>query len=342
MGMMRAVAFQEARKLELVEREIPTAKDGQIIVKTNHCGICGSDLHLYQNGLLPQGAVMGHEMAGHVVEVGAGVTSLREGDRVVNSGGNHCGHCKYCRAGLLMQCPEAAGVGLGQWDGGYAEYVRMTPKMVSKLPEAVSTSTATLLDPVSTSYHAIQRGGGCAGKIVYVMGLGPIGAALCHMLRFCGARLIVAGEYVQRRRELGKQLGADVVFDPRETSPQHVLDELTDGLGPEMVFEVVGVPGTMHEAIMLCRPRGTMVLVGVCMEPESIVNAFWQLREVNIVTTMGFDQHELEMNRDLIAAGKIDPTPLITERIDLAAVPDAFERLSHPNTESKIVIEFGA
>ena len=107
-----------------------------------------------------------------------------------------------------------------------------------------------------------------------------------------------------------------------------------------MVFEVVGVPGTMNDAIMLCRPHGTMVLVGVCMEPEQITNVFWQLREVRIITTMGYTQAEAEMNRDLIAAGKLDPTPMITEHIDLAQVPDAFERLCAPNTESKILIEF--
>lgn len=340
MGMMRAVAFQDTRKLELVEREIPAPAPGQVVMQSEYCGICGSDLHLYQHGLLPQGAIMGHEVAGRIVAVGSGVTHLKEGDRVVNSSTHFCGQCKFCRAGLHGQCPDVIGIGLGQWDGGYAEFVRMMPGMLSALPDSLPTSTAALLDPVSTAYHAIVRGGGVTGRICFVMGLGPIGLALCTMLRFCGARLIVASEYVEARRLLGQQMGADMVFDPREHAPEDTLSELTDGLGPEVVFEVVGVPGTMNEAILLCRPHGTMVLVGVCMEPESVVNALWALREIRVITTMGYTQAELEMNRDLIVAGKIDPTPMITEHIDLAEVPAAFQRLGTPNNEAKILIDY--
>ena len=106
------------------------------------------------------------------------------------------------------------------------------------------------------------------------------------------------------------------------------------------VVMVAGVPGTMSDAMALCRPHGTMVLVGVCMEPEQVVNLFWQLSEVNLITTMGFSKAEIEMNRDLMVAGKIDPTPIITERIRLEDVPEAFERLSRPNTEIKILIEY--
>jgi len=336
---MKAAVLKEKRKMVVEEVPTPKAGPGEIVLKMKDVGICGSDLHLYSTGLLPPDVIMGHECAGVVVEVGAGVEGWSVGDRAAVRGGIACGKCFWCRKGHTNICREAGGIGLGDMPGGYAEFLRAVPEQTAKVPESVSLRDASLLDPLSTAAHAVLLSGFKIRETALVMGAGPIGLCVIQQLRLAGARLIVATELVDKRARAAKDFGADLVMDPGE-DVFNKLAELTDNVGVDYVFECVGVPDTTVDAFRLVRRAGKVVLVGVCMEPTTVHPVLWSINEVSMQTTMGFTNEEFEDSLGLLSKGLLRTDGLVTETISLDQLPDAFERLLSPNDEIKVLLEF--
>ena len=336
---MKAAVLKEKKKMVIEEVPTPTAGPGQVVLKMKYVGICGSDLHLYMTGLMPPDTIMGHECAGVVVEVGEGVEGWQVGDKAAVHGGRSCGKCFWCLNGNSNICRELPGIGLGSNPGGYAEYLLVMPDQMVKVPDGVSLQDASLLDPFSTAYRGIRLAGFGMRETALVMGTGPIGLCVIQQLKLAGARVLVATERVERRAEAAKAFGADVVMDPSD-DVLGKLGELTDGIGVDYVFECVGVPDTTQEAFMLVRTAGKVVLVGVCMEPATVMPVFWLIKEVSMQTTMGFSQSEFKTSLDMIHKGALKTDGLVTETVSLDAVPDAFERLLTPNDEIKVLVEF--
>jgi (R,R)-butanediol dehydrogenase/meso-butanediol dehydrogenase/diacetyl reductase len=336
---MKAAVLKEQRKMVIEEVPTPTAGPGEIVLKMKYVGICGSDLHLYMTGLMPPDTILGHECAGIVVEVGEGVEGWQVGDRAAVHGGRSCGKCFLCRNGNSNICRELPGIGLGANPGGYAEYLRVMPDQMAKVPDGVSLQDASLLDPFSTAYRGIRLAGFGMRETALVMGAGPIGLCVIQQLKLAGARVLVATEGVERRAKAAKAFGADVVMDPNDDVLTK-LEDLTGGIGIDYVFECVGVPDTTQEAFRLVRIAGKVVFVGVCMEPATVMPVFWLIKEVSMQTTMGFSQSEFETSLDLIDKGVLTSDGLVTETVPLDAVPDAFERLLTPNDEIKVLVGF--
>jgi len=336
---MKAAILKDKKSLVVEEVPTPTAGPGEVIIKMKCVGICGSDLHLYMTGLLPPDTIMGHECAGVIAEVGEGVEDWKVGDRAAIYGGLSCGECFWCKSGNHNLCREAGGIGLGDMPGGYAEYLRAFPKQMVRVPDGVSLRDASLLDPFSTAFRAIRLAGFRMRETALVMGAGPIGLCIIQQLKLAGARVVVATEMVERRAKAAKDFGADVVLDPND-SVLSKMEELTGGVGVDYVFECVGVPDTTQEAFHLVRRAGKVVLVGVCMEPATVMPVFWMLQEISMQTSMGFVRSEFETSLDLIHKGKLKTDGLVTETVSLDQVPDAFERLLTPNDEIKVLIEF--
>jgi (R,R)-butanediol dehydrogenase/meso-butanediol dehydrogenase/diacetyl reductase len=282
---------------------------------------------------------MGHECAGVVVEVGAGVEGWQVGDKAASHGGRSCGKCFLCRNGHSNICRELPGAGLGALPGGYAEYLLVAPDQIAKVPDGVSLQDASLLDPFSTAYRGIRLSGFGVRETALVMGAGPIGLCVIQQLKLAGARVLVATERVERRAQAAKAFGADIVMDPND-DVLTTLEDLTGGIGIDYVFECVGVPDTTQEAFRLVRTAGKVVLVGVCMEPATVMPVFWMIKEVSMQTTMGFTHSEFETSLDLIDKGALTTDGLVTEIVSLDGVPDAFERLLNPNDEIKVLVGF--
>ena len=336
---MKAAVLKDKRNMVIEEVPTPQAGAGEVILKMKDVGICGSDLHLYATGLLPPDVIMGHECAGVVVEVGDGVTGWTVGDRASIHGGIACGRCFWCRRGHTNICREEGGIGLGDMPGGYAEFLRVVPAQMVRIPDEVSLRDAALLDPFSTAFHAVLLSGLKVRDTALVMGAGPIGLCIIQQLRLAGARLIVATELVERRARMAKEFGADIVMDPSD-DVLNKLAELTDGVGVDYVFECVGVPDTTVEAFRLVRRAGKVVLVGVCMEPTTVQPVLWMINEISMQTTMGFTNEEFEGSLDLIRKGVLKTDGLVTETVSLEQLPEAFERLLSPNDEIKVLLEF--
>jgi threonine dehydrogenase-like Zn-dependent dehydrogenase len=337
---MKAVVFKEARKMVVEDVPEPVAGPGEVVVKVKNCGICGSDLHLYQYGFVPADTIMGHEATGFVAGVGDGVTDRKEGDRVLISYAP-CGECERCLKYNNRFCEKPFSIGLGVNPGAYAEYIKVPARMLEPLADDLGMREAALMDPVGCAHHGVARGRMQPGETAVVIGAGPIGLFLLHRLKDIGVEQIILSEPVKRRAELGAELGADVVLDPTKVNIDEEVKKLTDDLGPEAVFECVGLPATTLESVSLVRRSGRVIWVGVCMEKIEFSPMFWMLKNISIELVMGWESTEkVPGYLDFICANQAEMRKSITEIIPLDGVPDAFERLSQPNTEMKIMVEF--
>jgi threonine dehydrogenase-like Zn-dependent dehydrogenase len=337
---MKAVVFKEARKLVVEDIPEPEAGTGEVVVRVRKVGICGSDLHLCYHGLVPTDYVMGHELSGTIASVGAGVSGWSEGDRVWVCPGGPCGQCEACIEEQWDRCSFDHSIGIGELPGGYAEYVKVPAVLLVALPTEISFEEAALVDPVGCGVYASLQASIRPGQNVFVMGAGPIGLYLMMHLRSLGVGQIILSEPAAGRAKIAREIGADVLLDPKQDDIAAELARLTDGVGPDVVVECVGIPDTINQSVMHVRPGGKVVWIGVCMEPATILPVLWTLKHPTIHVSLGFGgaRYAPELLK-FIHEHEADMRKTITETISLDEVPDAFERLMKPNDEAKIMVE---
>ncbi len=337
---MKAVVFKEARKLVVEDVPEPTAGPDEVVVKVKVVGICGSDLHLYQYGYLPPDYIMGHEATGTVVSVGNDVTDWKKGDRVWVAGGGACDACDFCLEGRPELCRNPLSVGTGALPGAYAEYVKVPSRFLIRLPDDLSMREGALGDPIACAHYPVNLSGIERGDSALVLGAGPIGLFLLHYLKHLGIEPVILSEPVARRAALGRELGADMVLDPTKVSIESEVRKLTRDMGPDVVYECAGLPSTTVDAVSLVRCCGKVVWVGVCMEEVTFVPALWFFKRTTIYLSLGGgSKKDIPGYLQFIRDNRDDVTRVITEIISLDEVPAAFERLSKPNTEVKILVE---
>ncbi|MFM5922654.1 MAG: alcohol dehydrogenase catalytic domain-containing protein, partial [Novosphingobium sp.] len=262
----------------------PTPDAGEVVVKVGRCGICGSDLHMSEDpafGSQP-GDVFGHEFAGEVVALGAGVEGLATGDTVAVIPLKSCGKCSSCRAGEVQWCKQ-----FGLQGGGYAEYAVTRPNQCVKLPKTASLADGAIIEPLAVALHGVRLSGLKAGDRVLVLGAGPIGLAVAFWAKRMGARRVVVQDISDWQRARALEMGADAfIVEPDE--PAHASDRAFNGNKPDIVFECVGLPGLITQAVGQVRNRGTILLLGLCTRPDT-VNTFAMLtKEVKLVTSAFF------------------------------------------------------
>ena len=331
---MRAAVFHRpGEPLVIEERQTPVARAGDIVLKVAYCGICGSDLHATEANPVPleAGTILGHEYAGVVTESQS--PDFQPGDRVIGLPLQECDDCRPsglgCRDRLGILCPRNKIIGLGAAvPGGYAEYLRMPAHHALLVPEGLDLKHAALTEPLAVGLHAVRAAGNLLGARVLVIGAGPIGLAVVLFAQLAGAREIVVSEIAPARRAKAAALGA-TVLDPATATPP----------AAEVIFECVGVPGVLRQCMDLAPLRGTVVVVGVCRGEDRILPRVAIRKELTLRFVLGYDREEFAMVLDLLAAGRIDPTPLVTGVIGLDAVPTMFEALRHPSGHAKVLID---
>jgi (R,R)-butanediol dehydrogenase/meso-butanediol dehydrogenase/diacetyl reductase len=337
---MKAAVFHAAdRPLAVEEVADPVPGPRDLVVEVRACGICGSDLHAAsQPGGLPPGCVMGHEFSGVVVEAGREATGgFSQGDRVIAVPSIGCGTCPACLSGDVIHCPEVKILGLGQLPGAYARYVRVGSNESLALPEALDFSQGALAEPLAVGLHAVNVAGLSPGQDVLVVGAGPIGLAVTLWARFLGARSIIVSEPAEGRRAMATRVGATRVVDGSESAAP-LLAELPGG-GADVLFECVGVPGLMSECVGLAAPRSKVVVAGVSMHPEPFVPGLAVVKELELQFVLAYVKSDFQRALDMMAAGRIDPRPMVTDRVGLDALPAAFEGLKRPGDQCKILVE---
>ena len=357
---MRAAVMRDHR-LVVDELETPEPGPGEVLVKTLACGICGSDLHALQHTELmvetsrrsggvfdldPKGdVVMGHEFCAEIVDHGPGSQrTLKTGTRV-------------CSMPILVRPDGLATIGYSNHHpGGYGEYMRLQEALLLPVPEGLPTEYAALTEPMAVGLHAVEKARLGPDDVPLVIGCGPVGLAVIAALKIKGAGPIVAADFSPRRRALAEGLGADVCVDPGENSPYAAWAELAPyadpskapplppwvpgpPLRPAAIFECVGIPGVI-EAIMQDAPQGARVIVvGVCMERDHFEPLFGINKELSLQFVLGYSPEEFAATLHHIADGRIDVAPLITDRVGIDGVADAFDALASPERHAKILVE---
>ena len=332
---MRAIVFHtEGQPLIVEDRQTPVAQPGDIVLRVAYCGICGSDLHATEPSPTPlaPGTVLGHEYAGVVTQSAA--PGFAVGDRVIGLPLRECEDCRPsgtgCRDGLGIHCPRNRIIGLSATDpGGYAEYLAMPGHHAIKVPDGLDLRLAALTEPLAVGLHAVRLAGSLLGARVLVLGAGPIGLAVTLFARAAGARRVVVAEPGETRRALAEQLGAEVV----------AAAEPLRGPAPDVVFECVGIPGTLAQAMRLAPLHGRVVVVGVCRVEDRVQPRVAIRKELTLRFVLGYTREEFAIVLDMLASGQIDAAPLITGVIGLDAVPAVFEALRRPSAHAKVLID---
>ncbi|WP_305098031.1 alcohol dehydrogenase catalytic domain-containing protein [Croceibacterium aestuarii] len=331
---MRAATFQALHTpLKFETLPDPTPEAGEVVVKVGRCGICGSDLHMTEDAAYGcrHGDVLGHEFAGEVVGLGKDVTGLKTGDLVSVIPLKSCGQCEHCRKGEVQWCD-----GFGLQGGGYAEYAVTRPNQCVRLGSDLSLADGAIIEPLAVALHGVNLSGLQKGDKVLVLGAGPIGLAVAFWCKRMGASTVAVQDIAEFQESRALEMGADVfVVDPADP-----VGSAERGLGgkADIVFECVGVPGLIAQGVEQVKPRGTILLLGLCTRPDTF-NSFAMLsKEVKLVTAAFFTVPEYEASLEALSSRAIEPRLLVTDTISLAAVPEVFESLKHRTSQCKVLI----
>ena len=333
---MKAV---RVRNKEMVVEDVikPKAGHSEVVLKVRYCGICGSEVHRFEAGSFPEGAICGHEPYGVIDEVGEGVEGWKKGDRVVVIGYEPCRKCRWCQQGEYQLCLKKEWIGIGTNPGGFAEYVKVYASMLVPVPGQINDRSAVLTEPVAVALHAVRSTHINIGDTVAVIGSGPIGLLVLQCLKMAGARTVGVIEAAKARRDLAAKLGADVIFAPEM---KNIGLEVTRALGaePDVVFDCAGGITTLQNAIELVRPHGKVMLVGVSMQPVSIIPIEWGRKEAVLKTSIAY-RDEFRLALELIAKGKIEVESLISDIISFNEVGQTIKALNRPNQQIKILVD---
>jgi (R,R)-butanediol dehydrogenase/meso-butanediol dehydrogenase/diacetyl reductase len=307
---------------------VPAPGPGEILVRVEACGICGSDLKAHVR--MPVGAVLGHEFCGEVVGIGAGVdTSWREGQLVAAMPLMVCGRCRWCQDGDVAHCERLVMLGLGGPGGGFAEYVRVDPTTSVRLPSDVGGFGA-LVEPLAVGLHSVAAARIRHGDRIAVIGGGNVGAAVAYWARRVGAGEVVVSDPDARRRSGADRFGATDVHDPSAAPLPQDFD---------VVFECVGIPGMLQAAIDAATLHGRVVVAGVCTAPDPVVPITAVMKELEMRFTVFYRLREFAAAAAVLADGAFPADAFVTTRIGLDGVGDAFTRLvAHASDERKVLV----
>jgi 2-desacetyl-2-hydroxyethyl bacteriochlorophyllide A dehydrogenase len=330
---MRAVTFQAPFEVRVDERPEPelSARD-DAIVAIDASGVCGSDLHIYHGRVkIEPGFTIGHEFVGTVVAAGDDVTRVKTGDRVLGCFHSACGTCFYCLKGVYQKCDIARVFGhgelLGNLPGTQAEQALVPNANLTlrKVPETVPDDVALFAgDVMGTAYHAIEEGRVKPGDTVAVLGLGPVGLCAVQVAKAAGAAHVLAVDTVEQRLEMAASFGATPIH-LTEDDPRKRAQQATDMRGVDVAIDAVGHPDALDLAIRMARKAGTVVAIGVYAEPCQVHMGLVWIKGLTIKSGQANVIGHVDSVLGMLAAGTLDPTPLVTHHMPLDEAPTAYE-----------------
>ena len=357
---MRAAIFRNG---EIVVDEMgePAPAAGQALVRTLACGICGSDLHARRHAHrmvemarhlpgrkpmdLGRDVVFGHEFCCEVLDYGPGTArKLKAGTRVCS-----------LPALLTPEGPKSIGYS-NDYIGGYAERMLLSEPLLLEVPNGLAAEHAALTEPLAVGVHAVAKANISGDEVPLVIGCGPVGLAVIAALKLRGLAPIIAADYSPARRALAEKLGAEIVVDPAQTHPyatwaghatmsdaekaaRPAFQAFLPALKPALIFECVGVPGLIQQVFEGAPRDARIVVVGVCMETDRFEPMLGIMKELNVQYVLGYTPEEFARSLRLIADGEVDAASLVTAKVGIDGVAQAFEDLANPEAHTKIIVE---
>jgi 2-desacetyl-2-hydroxyethyl bacteriochlorophyllide A dehydrogenase len=311
---------------------------GQVQIRVEYCGICGTDLHLFHGAMahrltLPH--VMGHEMSGAIAAAGAGVTDWQPGDRVTVRPLDPCGQCPACLAGHSHICHNLKFIGIDT-PGALQGLWTVPAHTLHRLPDALSLRQGAMVEPIAVACHDVRIGEVRPGEQAVVIGGGPIGVLIALVAQTRGARVVMA-EVNPFRVQLARELGIEAV-NPKETGLVDLVNERTNGAGADVVFEVSGSAAGSEMMTKLPRTRGRIVVVAIYAEPAKVdlFRFFW--RELKLAGARVYEAEDFEMAIDLAASGKLPLDKLITNVVPLDRLQDGMRQMEAGGEVMKILV----
>ena len=329
-GKMKVAVMNGIGKMGFEERDIPTPKADEVLVKLDYVGIGGSDLHYYETGAIGDYVVkppfvLGHEPGGVVVEVGEDVKHLKVGDRVALEPGKTCGHCEFCREGKYNLCPDVVFFATPPVDGVFQEYVAHEAGLCFKLPDNVSTLEGALIEPLAVGFHAAIQGDAHLGQKAVVMGAGCIGLVSMMALKARGVSEVYVVDIMDKRLEKAMELGATGVINGAKEDVIAKVKQLTGGMGTDIVIETAGTQITTSQAIPIAQKGSTIVLVGYSKTGELTLPVSLALdKELTFKTVFRY-RHIYPLAIDAVASGKVNLKGIVTDIFPLDEAQKAMD-----------------
>jgi threonine dehydrogenase-like Zn-dependent dehydrogenase len=357
---MRAAVFRNG---SIVVDTLPDPKpvEGQVLVRTRACGICGSDLHAARHTRqfvdmakragnrwamdADRDVVFGHEFCCEVVEYGPRTPARLAPGTLV------------CSMPLTLAGETVQGIGYSNdIAGGFAQYMPLAERMLLPVPNGLPAASAALTEPMAVGWHAVQQARLAPEDVPLVIGCGPVGLAVIAGLVIKNVHPIIAADFSPTRRELALKIGADVVIDPAQTSPYESWQQAATppgydpsryaqlfGTGPKqrpgVIFECVGVPGVIQQVLEGAPAGARVVVVGVCMQTDRFEPFFGIVKQLNVQFVLAYTAQEFAESLHHIAEGKVDITPMVTGSVGLNGVSDAFAELANPEKHAKVMVD---
>jgi len=331
---MRAARFPGNGRIELVEVPTPEPAEGELLIRVEGCGICGSDHKVLLNGLK---STPGHEVAGAVVETGANCRT-EVGARIAAYLPKHCGECEFCRQGKENLCPNKAGLIGWSCDGGYAEYMLLPDRNALSLDADTSFAEGVvLLDTLGTAGHAIRLAQCWEARSALVIGAGPIGLGALLSMTALGVPQVFVSELSEYRREAAAQFGA-VALDPvHENLEERIRDEFPYGV--DLVVEAAGSLPTIWQSLDLVKPGGKVCLVGEYWGRVELERpkGSWMINDITAIRSFYFPVPDFDENQRMVLEGRLLARSLVSHEFPLARISEAFDAFFSGSTLKVIV-----
>ena len=332
---MKSAVFYGKHDLRVEEHEMPKVGPKDVLIQVKACGVCGTDVHIYEGDKgaaeVTPPTILGHEFSGVIAEVGSEVTNYKAGDRVCIDPNCYCGACEPCRHGVVHYCEHMIGYGTTV-NGGFAEYCAVNERQVYKLGDNTSFEQGAMTEPVACCLHGMDMCEIRPGHQVVVIGGGMIGLLMLQLSRLAGAAKVALLEPVERKREVGKKLGADICIDPIHEDVKARLKE--EGMTwVNTVIECVGRPSTIEQAIDIAGNKAVVMMFGLTKPDETIsVKPFEIFRKELVLKASYINPYTQKRALDLIDSGRLDVSSMVYEVADLDELADI---LSNPELRAK-------
>ena len=332
-SLMRASRLHGIRDLRLEELPRPKPRPGEVLLKVDSVGVCGSDVHYYLHGrignqVVTDPIIMGHEFSARVADLGAGVTSLEIGQLVAVDPGIPCGACEPCQHGHPNLCPNVRFCGTPPIDGVFAEYTIMPPENCFPLPPELEPVEGAMLEPLGIAIHAVDLAHLKPGETVAILGAGPIGLLIAAVARAGGASEIFMTEPLIHRREFAQEYIADTARNPESEDVAAAILALTGGRGVDVAFEAAGAPDTPQQAATVVRIGGKVIIAGIPDNDQMAMNASTVRRKGLTIKLVRRMKHTYPRAIRLVQTGMVDVKPLATHIFPLERIAEAFETVA--------------
>jgi L-iditol 2-dehydrogenase len=339
---MKAALVTDVEKVSIEEIERPSIKDDEVLIKARTVGVCGSDLHLFRgtHAFRKPPAILGHEIAGDVVEIGRNVKHIKVGDRVTVEPQYGCGECDFCRQGLVNLCARKVVPGTTQWIGVFVQYFNASEKTVHKLNDAVSYKMGTMIEPLAVAVRALRRATVKEKDCLVILGSGTIGLLCLVMAKRLGYRKIVCTDTARFNLDIALRHGATLAINPLETNVADAVKKLTDGKGADLALVAAGASNILDQAAACVGKRGEIGIIAMITEKIPFYSYQIVFNEQTMYGAMTYTTDDFMEAVGMINGG-LDLTDFVTQTVDLEHTQEGLDILSQKKENVvKVMVEF--